>query len=117
MDHTVAPPGIGTSNERGVPRDQIRRVRHDGKHHVGRFTEERDAITREAAAPKPGIGTSSERGVSWHRGNKRWSACIQHWSVGKYHIGSFMEERDAVAAVRAAREAAETGRLELTGIH
>ena len=60
---------------------------------------------------QPSTGTSGTRGVSWHATRAKWEA--KFWHAGKQHyLGLFAEERDAIDAVRAAREAAAENRLE-----
>ena len=56
------------------------------------------------------VGTSEARGVSWHKSTAKWQAQLYH-SGKRHHVGRFAEERDAAAAVQAAREAAAEGRL------
>ena len=49
--------------------------------------------------------------VSWSAARGKWQA--QLWHAGKRrNVGRFNEERDAIDAVRAAREAAAENRLE-----
>ena len=50
-------------------------------------------------------------GVTWNKTNNKWKAQLWH-GVKLHHMGYFAEERDAAAAVQAAREAAAEGRLE-----
>ena len=65
--------------------------------------------TAEPGGPGP---SSSTRGVTWDRKTSKWGARLGYG--GKLHyLGRFPEERDAIAAVRAAREAAAEGRLEV----
>ena len=65
------------------------------------------AATRQR--PRKRVKTSNFPGVA-KRGNK-WSAQICR--VGKsYHLGTFAEEQDAAAAFEAARQAADSNRLE-----
>ncbi len=54
--------------------------------------------------------TSGTPGVSWSREKSKWRAELRHDSK-QHYLAYFMSERDAIAAVRAAREAAAEGRL------
>ena len=58
--------------------------------------------------PSPSGGAT---GVTWDCWSSKWKARLCH-SDKPQHLGSFSEERDAIAAIRAAREAAAAGRLE-----
>ena len=45
--------------------------------------------------------SSKYRGVSWHKGNRRWTAQIR-WSGKQHHLGSWGNEEDAAKAYDAA---------------